>query len=43
MHQVQHEFVGNQSLQEIMEELLKGLVRSGLIPIEDDNVNLKEQ
>jgi hypothetical protein len=43
MEQIEHEFVGNQSIQEIMEELLKGLVRSGLIPIQDENINPKVQ
>jgi hypothetical protein len=43
MQQIEHEFVGNQSIQEAMEELLKVLVRSGLISIEDENVNPKEQ
>lgn len=34
MQILQNEFVGNHSLQDVIEQLLKGLVRSGLLGID---------
>ncbi|MFP4977490.1 hypothetical protein ACE6ED_18945 [Paenibacillus sp. CN-4] len=39
MNKNQHEFVGNQSLQDVMEELVIALIKSGLISIDDDTDN----
>ncbi|WP_338462531.1 hypothetical protein V5G20_24120 [Brevibacillus borstelensis] len=39
MNNTQHEFVGNQSLQDVMEELVIALIKSGVIYINDDTDN----
>lgn len=39
MNKSQHEFVGHQSLQDVMEELLIVLIKSGLIFIDDNSNN----
>ncbi|MEK5162982.1 hypothetical protein NYE69_11675 [Paenibacillus sp. FSL R5-0527] len=39
MNITQHEFVGNQSLQDVMEELVIALIKSGVISINDDTDN----